>query len=196
MAFLEHASYFSAAGMRCKMLELLQTHWWRTSSLCLHAFSWAQKTAFPLQLKQALTLHLDLQLQVCSLSGQHSSMEEKWNNPEFISSSKLEKLVRIIGTRQNQLQLQFIGGGRDRKRCQDLNLPVCLTPERFKLNMQQNGWLSGDGNPPLGFPVKQFTYKYTVFILRIPVRKSCKVIVFCPDTSNVSGRPVWLHLDV
>lgn len=67
---------FSAAGMRCKMLELLQTHWWRISSLCLLAFSWAQKTAFPLQLKQALTLHLDLQLQVCSLSGQHSSVEE------------------------------------------------------------------------------------------------------------------------
>lgn len=73
---LLQVSSFSASGMRCKMLELLQTHWWRTSSLCLLAFSWAQKTAFPLQLKQALTLHLDLQLQVCSLSGQHSSVEE------------------------------------------------------------------------------------------------------------------------
>lgn len=73
---LLHLLTFSAAGMRCKMLELLQTHWWRTSSLCLRAFSWARKNAFPLQLKQALTLHLDLQLQVCSLSGQHSNVEE------------------------------------------------------------------------------------------------------------------------
>lgn len=48
--------FFFSLGMRCKMLELLQTQWWRTSSLCLLAFSWAKKTTFPLKLKQALTL--------------------------------------------------------------------------------------------------------------------------------------------
>lgn len=48
--------HFFNVGMRCKMLELLQTQWWRTSSLCLLAFSWAKKTAFPPKLKQALML--------------------------------------------------------------------------------------------------------------------------------------------
>lgn len=69
----------SVIGMRCKMLELLQTQWWKTSSLCLLAFSWAKERAFPLKLKQALTL---LYISSCglSLSGLHSSMEKNLNN--------------------------------------------------------------------------------------------------------------------
>jgi hypothetical protein len=59
--------------------------------------------------------------------------------------------------------------------------------------MQQNGWLSGDESLLIWFPIIPFIYKYTVFILRIPVKKSCKVNVFHPDISNVIGRPLWLH---
>lgn len=43
----------------------------------------------------------------------------------------------------------------------------------------------------LGSP-QPFTYKYTVFILRLRVQKSCKVSIFHPNMADVGGRLMWL----